>query len=60
MGGASFLLVDYGLVLRYEFGSNKPSVLFYDKDMTERELVEINGLERVYDLGKICWVKYIT
>ena len=54
------MLVDYGLVLRYEFGSNKPSVLFYDKDMTERELVEINGLERVYDLGKICWVKYIT
>lgn len=39
--------------------SNKPSVLFYDKDMTERELAEINGLERVYDLGKICWVKSI-
>lgn len=38
----------------------KDPMLFYDEDMTERELAEINGLERVYDSGKIRWVKYIT
>lgn len=37
----------------------KDPMLFYDEDMTERELAEINGLERVYDSGKIRWVKSI-
>lgn len=35
-------------------------MLFYDEDITERELAEINGLERVYDSGKIRWIKSIT
>lgn len=38
----------------------KDPMLFYDEDMTEKELAEINGLERIYDSGKIRWVKFIT
>lgn len=37
----------------------KDPTLFYDEDMTERELAEINCLERVYDSGKIRWAKSI-
>lgn len=33
--------------------------LIYDASMTERELAQLNNLERVYDSGKIKWVYYI-
>ena len=30
--------------------------LKYEEGLTERELAELNGFERVYDAGKIRWV----
>lgn len=31
--------------------------LLYEEGLTERELAELNGLTRIYDAGKIRWVK---
>lgn len=38
----------------------KDPSLLYDESLTERELAELNGLYRVYDSGKIKWVKFLT
>lgn len=34
--------------------------LLYEEGMTERELARLNGLHRVYDSGKIRWVKDVS
>lgn len=37
----------------------KDKNLYYEDGMTEKELAEVNGLYRVYDAGKVRWVKYL-
>lgn len=37
---------------------NDPS-LQYDENMTERQLASLNGMLRIYDAGKIKWVKEV-
>lgn len=34
--------------------------LYYDSTLTERELADINNLYRIWDYGKVKWVKYCT
>lgn len=43
-------------LFRKERFKNNPN-LKYQEGMTERELAELNGLYRIYDSGKIKWVK---
>lgn len=33
--------------------------LKYEEGLTERELADLNGLDRVYDAGKVKWVLYV-
>ena len=59
---------DYSYILRnqvqrfHKFGFRKERfendpLLMFDEALTERQLAEVNGLERIYDCGKLRYVK---
>lgn len=59
---------DYSYILRnqvqrfHKFGFRrerfeKDPLLMFDEALTERQLAEVNGLERIYDCGKLRYVK---
>lgn len=52
-------LVDEERIHKFNYRINrfkKDPTLIYKEGLTERELAEINGLERVWDCGKTRWV----
>ena len=40
-----------------KMGFETVSEMIFEDGLTERELADLNGLYRVYDSGKIKWVK---